>query len=72
MYAITVGKGGPKLAGSVGDLIRLPSQDADQHGTELDMKFKNMSMADFAFCMQFFVTGRSGIRPGWRASTTST
>ena len=55
VYAITVGKGGPKLAKSVGDLIGLPSQDADQHGTELDMKFKNMSMADFAFCMQFFV-----------------
>jgi uncharacterized protein (TIGR03435 family) len=33
----------------------MPSQDADQHGTELDMKFKNMSMADFGFCMQFFL-----------------
>ena len=33
----------------------MPSEDADQHGTELDMRFKNMSMADFALCMQFFV-----------------
>jgi len=31
------------------------SQDAEQHGTELDMRFKNMSMEDFALCMQFFV-----------------
>jgi uncharacterized protein (TIGR03435 family) len=55
VYAITVGKGEPKLAKSVGELIGMPSQDADQHGTELDMKFKNMSMADFGFCMQFFL-----------------
>lgn len=55
VYAITVGKNGPKLTKSAGDLIGMPSQDADQHGTELDMKFKNMSMADFGFCMQFFV-----------------
>lgn len=55
VYAITVGKGGPKLAKSVGDLIGMPSQDAEQHGTELAMKFTNMSMADFALCMQFFV-----------------
>ena len=55
VYAITVGKGGPKLVKSVGDLIGMPSQDADQHGTELDTRFKNMSMADFGFCMQFFV-----------------
>ena len=55
VYAITIGKGGPKLFKSVGDLIGLPSQDADQHGTELDMRFKNMSMADFGFCMQFFL-----------------
>ena len=55
VYAITVGKSGPKLTKSVGELIGMPSQDADQHGTELDMRFKNMSMADFALCMQFFV-----------------
>jgi uncharacterized protein (TIGR03435 family) len=55
VYAITVGKGGPKLTESVGELIGMPSQDADQHGTELDMRFKNMSMADFGFCMQFFL-----------------
>jgi uncharacterized protein (TIGR03435 family) len=55
VYAITVGKSGPKLTKSVGDLIGMPSQDAEQHGTELAMKFKNMSMADFAMCMQFFL-----------------
>jgi len=55
VYAITVGKGGPKLTKSADDLIGMPSQDAEQHGTELDMKFKNMSMTDFGFCMQFFL-----------------
>ncbi len=54
VYAITVGKSGPKLTKSADDLIGLPSQDAEQHGTELAMKFKNMSMTDFGFCMQFF------------------
>ena len=67
VYAITVAKRGPKLAKSADDPIGMPSQDADQHGTELAMKFKNMSMADFGFCMQFFLdrpivdqTGLSG------------
>jgi len=55
VYAITVGKSGPKLTKSADDLIGLPSQDAEQHGTELAMKFKNMSMTDFGFCMQFFL-----------------
>jgi uncharacterized protein (TIGR03435 family) len=69
VYAITVGKSGPKLAKSVGDLIGMPSQDADQHGTELDMRFKNMSMADFALCMQFFVdrpiVDQTGLEGRW-------
>jgi uncharacterized protein (TIGR03435 family) len=67
VYAIMVGKGGPKLNKSADDLIGMPSQDAEQHGTELAMKFKNMSMTDFGFCMQFFLdrplvdqTGLSG------------
>jgi uncharacterized protein (TIGR03435 family) len=65
VYAITVAKSGPKLTKSVGELIGMPSQDASQHGTELEMSFKNMSMADFAFCMQFFldrpIVDQSGI-----------
>ena len=72
VYAITVGKSGPKLTKSVGELIGMPSQDADQHGTELDMRFKNMSMADFGFCMQFFLDRPIVARLGFRVSTTST
>jgi uncharacterized protein (TIGR03435 family) len=55
VYAITVGKGGAKMAKSAGDPNGLPDANAEGHGGVLAMKFTNISMADFALLLQFYL-----------------
>jgi uncharacterized protein (TIGR03435 family) len=52
VYAITVAKGGPKIAKSAGDPNGLPDQTGNGRG---NMKFTNNSMSDFALGMQGYL-----------------
>jgi uncharacterized protein (TIGR03435 family) len=52
VYAITVAKGGPKLAKSAGDPNGLPDQTGNGRGS---VKFTNTSMSDFALGMQGYL-----------------
>jgi uncharacterized protein (TIGR03435 family) len=49
VYALTVGKSGPKLIKSLGD----PNGQPDQNGNQNAMKFTNTSMSDLALMLQF-------------------
>jgi uncharacterized protein (TIGR03435 family) len=52
VYAITVAKGGPKIAKSAGDPNGLPDQTGNGRGS---VKFTNNSMSDFALGMQEYL-----------------
>jgi uncharacterized protein (TIGR03435 family) len=53
VYAVTVAKGGPKLAKSMGDPNGLMDETGSQNGGQTAWRFTNTSMADFALVMQF-------------------
>ncbi len=55
IFAITVAKGGPKLAASKSDPNSLLDQTGSGNGVEQMWKFTNNSMADFAQGMQYFL-----------------
>jgi uncharacterized protein (TIGR03435 family) len=55
VYAITVGKSGPKLTKSLGDPNGLIDQTGGQQGGQRTERLTNNSMADFALLMQSFV-----------------
>ena len=55
IYAITVAKGGPKLAKSANNSNGLPAQSGSGSGGQLIRKFTNNSMSDFALGMQAFL-----------------
>ena len=55
IFAITVAKGGPKLAVSKSDPNSLLDQTGSGNGVEQMWKFTNNSMADFAQGMQYFL-----------------
>jgi uncharacterized protein (TIGR03435 family) len=52
VYALTVGKGGPKLEKSTKDPDALSDQTGNGNGTQQYMKFTNSSMADFGKTME--------------------
>lgn len=67
IYAITLAKGGPKLAPSAANAYGLPTQSGHGHGGQQQRKFTNNSMSDFALGMQAYMdrpvineTGLSG------------
>jgi uncharacterized protein (TIGR03435 family) len=55
IYAITVAKGGPKLAKSANSSNGLPAQSGSGSGGQQIRKFTNNSMSDFALGMQAFL-----------------
>jgi uncharacterized protein (TIGR03435 family) len=55
IYAITVTKGGPKLAKSSNGSNGLPAQSSSGSGGQQIRKFTNNSMSDFALGMQAFL-----------------
>lgn len=55
IYAITVAKGGPKLAKSAKSSSGLPTQSGSGSGGQQIRKFTNNSMSDFALGMQAFL-----------------
>jgi len=55
IYAITVSKGGPKLAKSPATRNGLPAQTGSGSGGQQLRKFTNNSMSDFALGMQAFL-----------------
>ena len=55
IYAITVAKGGPKLAKSANSSNGLPAQSGSGSGGQVIRKFTNNSMSDFALGMQAFL-----------------
>jgi uncharacterized protein (TIGR03435 family) len=55
VYAVTVAKGGAKLAKSTSDPNGLLDQTGDWQNGQQTMRFTNNGMADFALCMQSFL-----------------
>lgn len=55
IFAITVAKGGSKLAASKSDPNSLLDQTGSDNGVEHDWRFTNNSIADFAEDMQYFL-----------------
>jgi uncharacterized protein (TIGR03435 family) len=55
VYALTIAKGGMKLAVTGSDPNSLPSQDVQGGEGERQLKFTNVSMADFALMMLYEV-----------------
>lgn len=50
-YALTVAKGGPKIAKSQGDPNGLPRQNSHMNAGQRDIKFTNNTMREFALAM---------------------
>jgi uncharacterized protein (TIGR03435 family) len=55
-YALTVGKGGPKIAKSQGDPNGMPRQNSHMNAGQRDIKFTNNTMNEFAQAMQFYIS----------------
>lgn len=55
IYAITVAKGGPKITRSAETSYGLPSQTGHGRGGQMERKFTNNSMSDFALGMQAYL-----------------
>lgn len=68
-YALTVAKGGPKIAKSQGDPNGLPRQNSHMNAGQRDIKFTNNTMREFALAMQFYmsepVVDRTGLTGRW-------
>jgi uncharacterized protein (TIGR03435 family) len=60
VYAITVGKGGEKIARSAGDPNGPPSENENSNGGVVTMRMTNMSMGEFAPDLGYFV-GRPAV-----------
>ena len=77
VYAITVGKGGEKIARSAGDPNGTPSENENSNGGVVTMRMTNMSMREFAPDLAFFLdrpavdqtglTGRYDLQLKWTA-----
>jgi uncharacterized protein (TIGR03435 family) len=75
VYALTVAKGGEKMAPSAGDPNGLPDENDRNNGGQTTMQVANVSMADFALLLKFFLdrpvvnqtglTGRYDFRLQW-------
>jgi uncharacterized protein (TIGR03435 family) len=55
VYAISVAKGGEKLARSVGDPNGSSDENENSNGSQVTMKMTNMSMGEFAPDLAFFL-----------------
>jgi len=55
VYAITVAKGGEKMARSVGDPNGVPDENDSQNNGLVTMRVTNMSMGELAMIFQFFL-----------------
>jgi uncharacterized protein (TIGR03435 family) len=66
-YALTVAKGGPKIAKSQGDPNGLPRQNSHMNAGQRDIKFTNNTMREFALAMQFYIGEPVGTKRGCRA-----
>jgi uncharacterized protein (TIGR03435 family) len=55
IYAVTVAKGGPKMAATKSDPDALRDQSGNNNGVEQTWRFTNNSMADFADGLQEFL-----------------
>jgi len=68
-YALTVAKGGPKIAKSEGDPNGSPRQNSHMNAGQRDIKFSNNTMQEFALAMQFYmgepVVDRTGLTGRW-------
>jgi uncharacterized protein (TIGR03435 family) len=60
VYAITVAKGGEKIAPSAGDPNGAPSENENSNGGVVTMRMTNMSMGEFAPDLGYFV-GRPAV-----------
>jgi len=77
VYAITVGKGGEKISPSAGDPNGTPSENENSNGGIVTMRMTNMTMAEFAPDLAFFLerpavdqtglTGRYDLQLKWTA-----
>jgi uncharacterized protein (TIGR03435 family) len=77
VYAITVAKGGEKIAPSAGDPNSPPSENENSNGGVVTMRMTNMSMGEFAPDLAFFLdrpavdqtglTGRYDLQLKWTA-----
>jgi uncharacterized protein (TIGR03435 family) len=75
VYALTVAKGGAKMTPSAGDPNGVPNENDRENGGQRTMQSANMSMADFALIMTYFMdrpvvdqtglTGRYDFRFQW-------
>lgn len=68
-YALTVAKGGPKIAKSQGDPNGLPRQNGHTNAGQRDIKFTNNTIHEFALALQFYmsepVVDRTGLTGRW-------
>ena len=55
VYAITVGKGGEKIAPSAGDPNGTPSENENSNGGVVTMRMTNMAMGEFAPDLAYFL-----------------
>jgi len=55
VYAITVAKGGEKMAKSAGDPNGLPDENDSGNNGQVTMRATNMSMSEFPMMVQFFL-----------------
>jgi uncharacterized protein (TIGR03435 family) len=80
VYALTVAKGGEKMMPSAGDPNGLPDENDRNNGGQTTMQAANVSMADFALLLKFFLdrpvvdqtglTGRYDFRLQWTFDET--
>ena len=80
VYAITVAKGGEKMARSAGDPNGTPDENERSNGGVVTMRMTNMSMGEFAPDLGYFVgrpavdqtglTGRYDFQLKWTADET--
>jgi uncharacterized protein (TIGR03435 family) len=55
VYALKVGKGGPKLAPSAGDPNGIPNENDSGNGVEVTMHAENMTMGELSLMMKLFM-----------------
>jgi uncharacterized protein (TIGR03435 family) len=58
VYALTVAKGGPKMAKSAGDPNGLLDEEDNENGGQQTMQVTNASMGELVLLMKFFVADR--------------
>ncbi|HEY4381497.1 MAG TPA: TIGR03435 family protein [Acidobacteriaceae bacterium] len=55
VYALTVGKGGPKLTPSAGDPNGLPNENDNENGGQVRMQMENATMGELALLLKFML-----------------